>query len=101
MYIYIIHERTTEETHRKEKDRGEIEESVKNTVIASTIGKKEDQEIENSNTEGPDRQNQNNSNVEDTDEEDRTETFQTPNARVATDTQAENKKKSTLRKGLT
>ena len=40
-------------------------------------------------------------NAEDTDEEDRTETFQTPNARVATDTQAENKKKNTLRKGFT
>ena len=47
------------------------------------------------------RQNQNNSNVEDTDEEDRMETFQTPNARVATDTQSENKEKSTLRKGFT
>ena len=32
--------------------------------------------------------NQNNSNVDDRDEEDRTETFQTPNARVATDTQS-------------
>ena len=99
------HERTTEEKHvedeRNEKDRGEIEGSIKNTVIASTIGKKEDQEIGNPNTEGPDRQNQNNSYVEDRDEEDRTETFQTPNARVATDTQTKNKKKSTLRKGLT
>ena len=96
------HERTTEETHaeviRKDKDGGEIEESIKNTIIVSTIGKKEDQEIGNSNTEGPDRQHQNNSNVEDTDEVDRTETFQTPNA---TDTLADNKKKSTLRKGLT
>ena len=53
------------------------------------------------NTEGPNRQNQNNSNVEDTNVEERRETFQTPNARVATDTQAENEKKSTLRKGFT
>ena len=53
------------------------------------------------NTEGPDRQNQNNSNVEDTDGEDRRETFQTPNARVATDTKSENEKKITLRKGFT
>ena len=53
------------------------------------------------NTEGPDRQNQNNFNVEDTGEEERRETFQTPNARVATDTQAKNEKKSTLRKGFT
>ena len=54
-----------------------------------------------SNTDGPGRQNQNNCNVENTDEEDRTETFQTPNARVATDTKSENKEKSTLRKGFT
>ena len=39
-------------------------------------------------------------NVEDADEEDRTETFQRPDAIVASDTQAENKQKSTLRKGL-
>ena len=40
-------------------------------------------------------------NVEDTDEEDKTENFQTPNARVATDTKSENREKSTLRKRFT
>ena len=51
-------ERITEETHvnveRKERDRGGMEESIDNTKIASTTGKEEDNEIGNSNTEGPD-----------------------------------------------
>ena len=86
---------------RKERDRGGMEESIDNTKIASTTGKEEDNEIGNSNTEGPDRQNANDTNVEDTDEKDRTEAFETLNARVTTDTHKTPKKNGTLRKGLT
>ena len=79
--------------------RSQHKEGMKNQT--KKVEKKERKRLKNgnSNTEGPDRQNQNNSNVEDTDEKDRTETFQTPNARAATDTQSENKEKNTLRKG--
>ena len=75
------------EVERKEKDK-----RGKHKEHCNRLNHRKERRPRNWKFRRPSRTKSNDTNVKGTNEGDRTETFQTPNARVATDTQAENKK---------